>query len=83
MNWKKKGVLGLESVVKGLVVIGFILIIGFAMMEKGQDTQTANSYGYNGSTTVLQAIDDIPAWLGVIVIAFIGAGLFLLLRRFG
>lgn len=89
----KKG-FGLSKLVISLVVVGFLLIIGLAMMGKLRDTDSrlgnfpncgANSTGgsggtlgysncsaaYNASVTTIGAIDDIPAWLPILVLAFI------------
>ena len=78
----KKGIGGLDKIVMSLVVIGFLLVIGLALMGKVRDTQITSgcnstgdaagcSYAYNSSGDVIDAIDDIPTWLPIIVLAFI------------
>ena len=67
----KKGIGGLDKIVMSLVVVGFLLVIGLALMGKVRDTQTAGTAEYNASTAVIDAIDDIPTWLPIIVLAFI------------
>lgn len=81
----KKGQLGgLENLVIGLVVIGFVLVVGLSLMGQARDTTTANTAEYNASVATIGAIDDIPTWLGIIVLAFIAVvvlGIVYLLRR--
>lgn len=79
----KKG-FGLDKLVISLVVTGFILVVGLALMGKARDTQTSGSAEYNASKVVVDAIDDIPAWLPIIVLAFIAVivlGVVYMLRR--
>lgn len=80
----RRGIGGLDNTVISLVVIGFVLIVGMALMQQARDTQTSGSYAYNAGTTVLAAIDDIPGWLGTVVLAVIAVvilGIIYVLRR--
>lgn len=107
MNLKKckRAIAGLDKTIISLVVIGFVLIVGLALMQQARDTQVTNTYhcglnstngtsgtllydgcgyAYNGSTQVMNAIDDIPGWLGTVVLAVIAVvilGIIYILRR--
>ena len=73
MQLNRKGQLGqMQTLVVSLVIIGFALVIGLTMMGKTRDTTTANSAEYNAAKATIGAIDDIPDWLPVVVIAVIG-----------
>ena len=86
---KAQGLGLLQNVILSLVVIGFILIIGLSLMEKGQETTLEDngscfSASCNGSGVVIESINEIPAWLPIIVIAFIALivlGVIFLLQR--
>jgi hypothetical protein len=82
---KKKGqIQNLESLIMGLVIIGFLLIIGLALMGKARDTTTTNTAEYNASVKVINAMAGIPDWLTVIVLAFIAVivlGVIYMIRR--
>lgn len=85
--WKlKKGQLAsLQNLVISLVVIGFVLVVGLVMMGKTRDTTTSGTPEYLAANATIGAIDDIPDWLPVIVIAVVGVvilGIVFLFRRF-
>jgi len=78
----KKGLAQLGALVIALVVVGIVLVVGFSVLDKLQATQTANSYGYNATTNVITALDDIPGWLPVIVVVAIAGVVLALIRIF-
>ncbi len=89
---------GLQSVVIALAVIGVVLTVGFLVMSetKGQiqssegvNTTCQNTAGTyssgacNGTQDTINAMQDIPGWLPIIVITIIGALLIGLVAKFG
>lgn len=81
----------LSALVTGLVVVGMVLVVGFLIMAEGksimeEDITNANesTIGVNASIDTIEAMNDIPGWLTIIVVAVIGAvllGLVSMYRR--
>ena len=97
MNRKGQNVIdGLASLVVPVVTVGIVLVIGFLILAEAQDqivsidgiTNESNtsqlSVGYNATSTTINALQDIPTWLPIIIITVIGAlliGLVAVFRR--
>ena len=86
----------LQPLIVALVVIAIVLVVGFLIFAEVQDQVVkidsidesnatgARSYGYNATGDVINAMEDIPGWLPIIVVVVIGAlliGLVSFLRR--
>ena len=86
MKMNKKGQLEqMQGLVIGLVTVALVLAIGFLIMGSVRDqaqTIEANSTAVNATEATMQAIDDIPGWLPIIVITVIGAILLGLVSMF-
>jgi len=70
--------------VTSIVAIGITLVIGFLILAevRSNDTVSSNS---NASTAVLEtqdAMNDIPGWLPIVIVAIIGALLLSLVQYF-
>ena len=81
---KKAQIDALQPLILALIVIGIVLVVGFLIFAQVQDqvvsidsvdeTNTSTySYGYNASTSVQSAMEDVPGWLPIIVVVTIGA----------
>jgi len=70
------------SLIAGLVVLAIYLSVGFSVTEQLQGTQTANGVAYNATGEVIGAMDDIPAWIPVIVVVVVAVGIIALLKMF-
>lgn len=79
----------------GIVTVAIVLTIGFLILSQGRDqivtidsvnesdTSTMTS-SYNATVSMANAMDDIPDWIPLVIIASIGAillGLVALFRR--
>lgn len=64
---------GLDSLAKGIGLVGIIVAISLLVVSKVQANLTANTAEYNALTVTIQAIDDIPGWLGTVIVIVIGA----------
>ena len=79
MNLKKinnKGQIDqLVPLVISLVVIGVMLVTAFLVMSavKNNSTVKADGNATAAVNTVVDAMDDLPSWLPIIVIVVIGA----------
>ncbi len=97
MKNKKGAIEGLMSLITPLIAIGILLAVGFLIMAEAktqiQSVQGLNATGgssavgdgsaaWNGTETTINAIQDIPGWLPIIVITVIGALLIGLVARF-
>ena len=79
MKCKKGQVSALQPIIISLVSVAIVLVIGFLIMSQVK-TQIV-SLGYsNGNHTVwnatndtIDAMEDIPSWLPIIVIVMIGS----------
>ena len=72
----KKAQLGnLPGLVIGLVVIGIVIVVGFLIMSQiaSNSQVVADGNATAAVDTVQAAMDDIPGWLGIIVVTIIGA----------
>lgn len=87
----KKGIIeGLQALIIPLVTIGIVLVVGFLIMNEAftqiandsNDVSSCASAGCNGTRETIQAMQDIPGWLPIIVITVIGALLIGLVARF-
>ncbi len=99
MKMNKKGVIEqLQSLIVPLVGICLVLVVGFLIMAKVQEqirtteglnstfesaTNPRGTYASNASRATMNAMDDIPDWLPVIIITLIGAILLGLVAMFG
>ena len=95
---KKGAIEGLQALIIPLVAIAIILVVGFLIMAEAKtqlvSIQGINSTGgvgsedgiysaaYNGTSDTINAMQDIPGWLPIIVITVIGAVLIGLVTRF-
>lgn len=83
----KKGVVeNLQPFVIALVSLGVILVVAFLIMANvaSNATVAADANATQAVEDVQNAMNDIPGWLGIIVITVIGAlliGLVALFRR--
>lgn len=69
---KKKGQIDLlQTLVIGIGVIAFVIVVFMVLLGRLQDTTEVNSVEYNATGEAIAAIAEIPGWLGIIVIAFI------------
>jgi len=87
MNKKAQTLAILQGMIGPLVGIAIILVIGFLIMSEVQDQASeieggTSGYAYNGSREVMLALDDIPGWLPIIVVAIIGVALLTLVQYF-
>lgn len=89
MRLNKKGVIdNLAAMVVPIVAVAIILTIGFLILAEGKaqivsvDPLGNDSLAYNATEEVQKAMDDIPAWLPIIIITMIGALLIALVSRF-
>lgn len=58
----------LQTIIITLVVIGIVLGIGFLVLEEFRDQMTAGSEAYLGVNDTIDAVRNVPTWLGIIVI---------------
>lgn len=94
---KKKGSVfeTLSSLAIGVGTLAIILTVTFLVITQGktnigtiEGVDTANvtdcqtSLACNATTTLTEAVDDIPGWVPLIVIAVIGAALLGIVRLF-
>lgn len=68
-----QGLSGMQGLVWFLVIIGIMVVVGITIIDKLMNTSGLGSDAVAAANTTLQAIDDIPDWLGVIVIVVIAA----------
>ena len=79
MNMQKKAqaISGLQAMIAPLVGVAIVLAVGFLIMAEAQEQAIAiegsGGYADNGTNEVMKAMDDIPGWLPIIVVAVIGA----------
>jgi len=80
---KKKGQLAnLQAMVAPLVGVAIVLVIGFLIMAEAKTQTTENTTAWNGTNEVIEAMEDIPGWLPIIVITIIGSVLLGLVAYF-
>lgn len=69
LKMNKKGQIGtLQSVIVALVTVGILLGIAFMVLEEFRDNMTAGTNAYSGVNDTINALNNIPTWLGIIVI---------------
>ena len=88
----------LGKIAMGIVAFAIIMVVGFLIVAEGQNqivtidgildetNDSQKTVGYNATVTLSNAMDDIPAWVPIIVIASIGAvliGLVAMFRKMG
>ena len=88
----------LSKIAVAIVSFAIIMVVGFLIVAEGQDqivsidgildetNDSQKTLGYNATITLQGAMDDIPTWVPIIVIAAIGAvliGLVSVFRRAG
>ena len=83
----KKGVIDqLQPIIVGLVGVALVLVITFLIIAEVKTQATAiegaNGYGVNATSTIQGALDDIPGWLPIIIVALIGALLLGIVKYF-
>lgn len=96
MFFGRKGQLSaLSGMAVGIATLAITLVVTFLIISQGRDQEVSiNSIdesntstwtiGYNATNTLASAVDDIPGWVPLIVIAVIGAvllGLVAMFRR--
>jgi hypothetical protein len=99
-NWNKKGQVfqQLSALATGIATLAIILTVAFLVMAEGKSQaaileceNTSDASGiatcgeaYNATSELQGAVDDIPGWVPLVVVASIGAillGLVALFRR--
>jgi len=93
----KKGAVfdDLASLAGGVAVLAIVLVVTFLIISPGRKqagttegldftnaTQCATSLTCNATGTLRTAVSDIPAWVPLIIIAFIGAIILGLVKMF-
>lgn len=87
----------LGSLATGIAALAIVLVVAFLIMSQGKTqigdiegfnpanaTECQTSVACNATTTLQGAVDDIPGWVPLVVIASIGAillGLVAMFRR--
>ena len=65
----KKGQIGsLQSIIITLVIIGIVLGVGFMVLEEFETQMTDGSSAEGGVNDTINALNEIPTWLSIIVI---------------
>ena len=78
-NKKAQAISGLTNLIAPLVGIALVLAVGFLILAEVKNQASSgtslgvNSYAYNATTEVQSAMDDIPGWLPIIIVAVVGA----------
>lgn len=90
----KRGVFGaLGGMAVGIATLAITLVVTFLIISQGRAQEVEISgidesnvstwtYAYNATNTLSEAVDDIPGWVPLIVIAVIGAVLLSLVAMF-
>ena len=93
---KKGGVFeDLAGLGTGIAVLAIVLVVTFLIISQGRSqaataegldfsntTQCESSYTCNATNTLTSAVADVPAWVPLVVIAFIGAIILGLVKLF-
>ena len=94
MKNKKGNVLGgLATLGVGIAGLAVALVVTFLILSQGKaqevsinsidvTNQSTYTLGYNATETLTEAVDDIPGWVPLIVIAVIGGLLLSLVAMF-
>lgn len=71
----KRGAMGnLQGIIMVLVVIGILLGVGFLVLEEFRDqvkdtaSDGVNATSYQGVNETINALNEVPSWLAIIVI---------------
>lgn len=90
----KRGVFSaLAGMAVGIATLAITLVVTFLIISQGRAQEVEISsidvandstwtYGYNATNTLASAVDDIPGWVPLIVIAVIGVVLLSLVSLF-
>ena len=81
----KAGVIGqLTPLVTGIAAIAITLVIAFLILAQVKDnaTVTADANATAAVTATQNAMDDIPGWLPIIIVALIGSLLLGIVKYF-
>jgi len=81
----KKGIMDqLSGLVIGLVALGIIIVVALLIMGSiaANTTVAANANATKAIADTIEATDDVPGWLPIIVITLIGALLIGLVAMF-
>ena len=75
MKFKKGQVSALQPIVISLVAVGITLVVAFLILAQIQANTTvaADANATAAMASVIDAADDIPGWLPIIVIVMIGS----------
>ena len=82
---KKGGVFeDLAGLGTGIAILAITLVVVFLIMSKtkANTTVAADGYAVNATSTLQSATADIPAWVPLVVIAFVGAIILGLVKLF-
>ena len=94
LKLRKKGVMKeMGSLAVGVASLAIALVVTFLIISQGRaqevsinsinESDTADwTIGYNATNTLASAVDDIPGWVPLIIIAVVGAVLLGLVRMF-
>ena len=79
MNKKGQAIANLQAMVGPLVGVAIVLVVGFLILaevsDQAESIEGASGYAVNGTQEVQNALDDIPGWLPIVIVAVIGAAL--------
>lgn len=87
-NKKAQALNNLQALIAPLIGVAVVLVVGFLIMAevKTQASTIENDggtgYAVNATRDVQLALDDIPGWLPIIIVAIIGAILLGLVQFF-
>ena len=74
---KKAQIAQLQPIIVALVSVAIVLVVGFLIMAQVKTQATAlegeNGSSVNATSEVVDAMDDIPGWLPIIVVTVIGS----------
>ena len=77
MKRKKGQIEALQPIIISLVSVAIVLVVGFLIMAQVKTQVTsiagADSTSENATDLVIDAMEDIPGWLPIIVIVMIGS----------
>ena len=76
----KRGALGIQALgtaAMTIIFIGILISIGLMVMDKVQTNvgteSGTDSAAYNATGQTIDAVSDLPSWLGIIVIVLAGS----------
>lgn len=95
LHSKKGNMALLGSLAVGIATLAITLVVTFLIISQGRAQEvtinnidvantTTWTHGYNATNTLASAVDDVPGWVPLIVIAVIGSvllGLVAMFRR--